>query len=324
MNTDEPNPSPQGRKGEKKKRGFAPPPLFTSAPLLLLMASLTLQPIAEAVAKIGAQTPVGSTLNSAEWAQVPVEIRNRAIFSSKVENARVLDRIKAGLENMLAGNRNQFGVIEDRSKFIADLRQLAEQEGLAPQDPALKGTIQDITSHARAELILKTQTEMAYGYARHKRGSTGPALRAEPAQELIRIEERKEKRRWVDLWRAHGGRTFEGDSGFGELQPGMGSIRCIALKGDPIWSSISRFGNPYPPFDFGSGIGVEAVSRTEAIRLGLIQRNQITTEVPVALNENVEVDVAGMDPTIQSELMRGLEGLADLVGTVLKWKRGVA
>jgi len=290
-----------------------------------LTMALTLQPIAEAVEKISSRTPVGSTLKSAEWEQVPREIRERAIFSSRVENARVLDRIKSGLENILSGTRNEFGGIEDRSKFITELGKLAEREGLSPSDPGLKGTIQDITSEARADLILRTQTEMAYGYARHKRGSSGPLLRAAPAQELVRISERKEKRAWVDVWRSHGGRTFPGQPSIGgELQPGMGGIRLIALKGDPIWSSISRFGNPWPPFDFGSGVGVANVTRTEAIQLGLIQLNQITTEVPAGMNDALEVDVGEMDPAVRAELLRGLGNLVQLAGNTLKWIGGAA
>lgn len=293
---------------------------------IFLLLMITLQPIAEAVEKLSAQTPVGSTLKSAEWATVPREIRNRAVFSSQVESARVLDRIQQGLGNILTGQRNQHGVIEDRSKFIAALGKLAEAEGLSPTEPALKGTIQDITSERRGELILNTQTEMLYNFARHKRGASGPLLRAAPAQELVRIAERKEKRRWVDLWRAHGGRTFPGAPAIGgALQPGMDGIRCIALKGDPIWENISRFGNPYPPFDFGSGVGVTNVTRTEAMQLGLVSLGQTPQPLPEPqLNENVEVDLADMDAGIRNELLRGLEGLVDLVGTVLKWKRGVA
>jgi hypothetical protein len=286
---------------------------------------ITLQPIAEAVEKMSGKTPVGSTLKSAEWESVPREVRDRALFSSRVENARVLDRMKTGLQNILTGSRNEFGVIEDRTKFIAELGKLAEREGLSPSDPGLKGTIQDITSEARADLIVRTQTEMMYNAARHKRGVSGPLLRAAPAQELVRIAERKEKRAWVDTWRANGGRTFSGSPSIGgELQPGMGGIRCIALKGDPIWEAINRFGNPYPPFDFGSGVGVANVTRTEAIQLGLIQLGQEITSPQPALNENLEVDLGAMDPGIRNELLRGLEGLVELAGTILRWKGAAA
>ena len=47
----------------------------------------------------------------------------------------------------------------------------------------------------------------------------------------------------------------------------------IALINDPIWEAISRFGLPYPPFDFNSGMGVAGVSRSDAIKLGVISPN---------------------------------------------------
>ena len=49
--------------------------------------------------------------------------------------------------------------------------------------------------------------------------------------------------------------------------------RMVALKSDPVWTKISRFGHPYPPFDWGSGMGVEDVSREDAIALGVIKED---------------------------------------------------
>ena len=47
----------------------------------------------------------------------------------------------------------------------------------------------------------------------------------------------------------------------------------IALKGDPIWAAISRFGTPWPPFDFGSGMGVEDIDWEEAVELGVLKKD---------------------------------------------------
>ena len=49
----------------------------------------------------------------------------------------------------------------------------------------------------------------------------------------------------------------------------------IALKDDPVWTGISAFGNPFPPFDFGSGMGVRNISRKEALELGVLTENDI-------------------------------------------------
>jgi hypothetical protein len=41
----------------------------------------------------------------------------------------------------------------------------------------------------------------------------------------------------------------------------LGREEFIAPKGDPIWTAISRFGLPYAPFDFNSGMILRPVRR---------------------------------------------------------------
>ncbi len=165
-----------------------------------VMATLTLQPVAEALLHLSEKTPVGSTLRSAQWAQVPRALRNRAQLSAGVESARVLNRIQTGLTNLL-GHIGEDGVIPDRSGLIRDITRLAAQEGLTPSDPKLKGTIQDITSERRAELIYTMQTGQAYGFANWKAGQDEDALDATPAQELVRIRDADVPRDWLTRWR---------------------------------------------------------------------------------------------------------------------------
>ena len=45
--------------------------------------------------------------------------------------------------------------------------------------------------------------------------------------------------------------------------------RMAALKTDPIRAAISRFGDPFPPFDYGSDMGLRDIDREEAEALGL-------------------------------------------------------
>jgi hypothetical protein len=54
---------------------------------------------------------------------------------------------------------------------------------------------------------------------------------------------------------------------------------CIALKTSPIWTALSAFGHPYPPFDWGSGMDVRDVSADRAIELGLISRDELKGQV---------------------------------------------
>ncbi|MBQ9343900.1 MAG: hypothetical protein IJT88_01635 [Kiritimatiellae bacterium] len=47
----------------------------------------------------------------------------------------------------------------------------------------------------------------------------------------------------------------------------------IALKDDPIWAAISRFGTPWSPFDFGNGMDVQDVDWNEAAELGVLKED---------------------------------------------------
>jgi hypothetical protein len=49
-------------------------------------------PFEEAIEKVGDRTPIGSDLSSSEWSDVPLALRERAFFSSRVESVRFLDR----------------------------------------------------------------------------------------------------------------------------------------------------------------------------------------------------------------------------------------
>lgn len=81
------------------------------------------------------------------------------------------------------------------------------------------------------------------------------------------------KRKWI----ANGGNIYDG--------------RMIALIKDPIWSRMSIFGLPYPPFDFRCPFGVIGVSRKDCISLGLIHDNQslLRTRKPFKLKLSIRI-----------------------------------
>ena len=80
----------------------------------------------------------------------------------------------------------------------------------------------------------------------------------------------------------------------------------VALKDDPVWTAISRFGHPYPPFDFGSGMGVEDVSFEDALALGLVKDDyQPPEKSPLkAFNDGLEADLNVGDGNTLGELRK--------------------
>ena len=104
-------------------------------------------------------------------------------------------------------------------------------------------------------------------YAKYTRGQDSDALYMFPAQEFLRVEPRRVPRTdWQTRWRAAGGKLYGG--------------RMVALKSSDVWKNLSRFDRPYPPFDFGSGMGVEDIDRDEAIELGLLPKDEPVDEIP--------------------------------------------
>lgn len=245
-------------------------------------------PIADAIAKLDRRTPVGSTLRSAEWAEVPLALRDRAFFSATLTNAQVLSEAKRRLSDAVALRTetlpNGKQAFVDRSSFIGDLRKLVTDLGLSDGS----GGLTDLASQRRLGLIFDQNTQEAYGYARAKAGQSDGALAAYPAQELIRIEDRQKPRDWRQRWVAAGGRLF-GD-------------RMVALKTDPVWAKLSRFGTPWAPFDFGSGMGLQDVDYDEAIALGLLQEGELPKASLPEYNAKLEASAQDLDPATVQQL----------------------
>lgn len=240
-------------------------------------------PNRDAVEKLLARVPVGSRLRSAEWAAVPLALRERAQFSAGVESVRLLGEIQAKLEQALRQTR-EGGTGMFRDRFIAEVRSVAEAEGFERRAGGGFGSLTDVTSVRRLDLIWQQQTQQAAGYAQWKAGQDADVLDAFPAQELVRVEERREKRDWRARWQGAGGALVQG--------------RMIALKTAGIWERISAFDTPWPPFDFGSGMGVVDVSREDAEALGLVARDALVAPVERDFNARLEASAGSTDPDL--------------------------
>ncbi|CAN5352252.1 hypothetical protein BH09VER1_BH09VER1_28430 [soil metagenome] len=268
---------------------------------------ITAIPLDEAVRSISDKTPIGSTLRSIEWADVPLALRQRAQFSAGIESVRLLQAVQDKLRGSLAlqpeGVRNGTAFI-DRSSFIADMRKIAVDEGIFV-DPLKKGGLQDITSRKRLGMIFDIQDEQAKEYARWKAEQDPDVLAAFPAQVFIRLEERAQPRKWRERWSAAGGTFHNG--------------QMIALKGDPIWRKISRFGTPFPPFDFNSGMGLEDIDRATAEKLGLIKPGETPVPAEDGFNDELQASVKGLSPEIRAQLKKSFGDQIDIAGDVVRW-----
>lgn len=274
------------------------------------------QPLTAIIDKLDARTVIGSAMRTAEWETMPQALRDRAVFSAGVESVRWLGVLDQGIKDIVtrAKSVNEKGesyFTADRSKIIADLRNLGKQIGIPHPDGPRKdgkiheGDLTDPLSIRRLKLIVNTQMDMAYGYANYLAANDPTVLEQWPCQEFIRIAPRKVPRAWRARWSAAGGQFYNG--------------RMIARKDSPIWVAISRFGNPYPPFDYGSGMGVEDVDYDEAVSLGVItEGEQVQSEVK-QFNEGLESSVKNLTPKEQGWLKHLLKDKVSIEDGVAKW-----
>ena len=235
------------------------------------------QPLAEAVARFSEKTPIGSTLRSAGWEDMPLALRNGAFWSAGIEDVRTLNAMQTRLDQALTMSRAASGPYMDRSLFIREVRRIAAEQGLGSMGQGSPDDLTDITSASRLGLIYDMQIRGAEGFARRKTGLSEGALDAVPAWEFVRIYPRLHPRdeivpgywedRWVEACDAAGDDAARAafDS----------SDRMVALKTSDVWMELSAFGTPWAPFDYGSGMGLAGVLRADAVELGLLDDDEL-------------------------------------------------
>ena len=260
------------------------------------------QPFNEALDKLGARSPVASTLNSDQWRDVPVALRERAFFSSEVESVRFLQRAKDTLSDYLAGARDPAtGALQtgSRAAFVQQMQRFALAEGMGSLKPGQKGTIKDITSEGRLGLIFDVQTKAARDFGHWKQGMDPTLLAEFPAQRFIRVRRVKKPRSYH--------------------QAALGEIR---LKTDlSFWLALNPdFGVPWGPWGFNSGCDVEDVDRAEAERRGLLKPGQTVQPVERDFNEGLAASVRGLDDGLVRTLISRFGDQVELAGDQVVWK----
>lgn len=232
--------------------------------------------------------------------EIPAQLRERAFFSAGVTNAEFLDSASAAVDDLVSGS-------VDRGTKRAQLKQLLDRLGYQPVD-AERGTLTDLSSDRRLNLILDQNLQAAQGYGSWQQGQDPAILDQWPAQELVRVIDSEHPRDWPARWAEAGGQFFGG--------------RMIALKNDPIWTKISRFGTPYPPFDFNSGMDVEDIDREEAVALGLIDRDTELLPQDRGFNDDLQASPEVRSEALATALQEHFAGVAEFIDGVLRYTGG--
>jgi len=158
--------------------------------------------------------------------------------------------------------------------------------------------------------------DQALGYAHWKTGMDPDILQASPAMELVRLEPRVEIRQWPVIWAMHGG-VFYGGIGANRDYP-LSPGRMIAPRTSGIWIAINRFGVPWKPFDWGSGMGTINVRRKEAIALGVLKEGEKLIPQDVPYNQNAEASLLDIPPERRRAIEDSMCGDVEIVGDKIR------
>lgn len=256
-----------------------------------------------AIAALQKKGLLPTTLDSAQIKQIAAALRRQSVFSAETTSTYYLQQIKDTVESLI--NPKQV-LREGETQTVtegfnpatarASLRDVLKKLGYSAA-PDIKGSIKDLSSDARLNLVVKTNRELAQGAGHFIAQNADPEVVDEyPALELVRFEDRKEHRDWEQRWRI-ASQVANDPKAAAALELGG---RMVALKSSDIWEELGAgaggytdtLDNPFPPFAFNSGMWTQEVSRKEAEELGLLEPGEAVEPASLDLASLFEEAVA--------------------------------
>lgn len=227
------------------------------------------------------RTAMPTALSTAELRELGADVLARSVFVARGTNAIFANELQRVVDLIVGGTLSE-GQARTVMYEVLDLLGYDVEKGGFPGEevpPALRGTLQDLRSFRRMDLIIRTQRDLMIGAGEQWRGHQAEMITAYPAWELVRVAEVKVPRDWPSRWTIAGGLLIDADTGEIITQEDFGPseweyvrqrARMIALKGSPIWGELGSYENfpdalgvDFPPFAFNSGMGWKPVSAAE-------------------------------------------------------------
>lgn len=239
----------------------------------------------EAITALQKQGVLRRALSPAQVQALERSIQRNALELSRSKIRELLDAFKTRIEDVLNPRQvGREGLTETvtqgltqgtaRSQLLAIVQEMGADE-IAP----------------RIEFMLDVSTKVASGAGKFIQQNADPELvDLYPALELERFYDRDVPRGfrtvkgelvevpdddWPTRWQHAAAESGDTDAARVLTETG----RMVARKDSPIWQALGNgaggyddtLGNPFPPFAFNSGFNTRAISRAEAVDLGLIQ-----------------------------------------------------
>ena len=283
----------------------------------------------DALAHQLAKQVMPTDMSSAEIEKLAKEIRDRSFFSARTTYADYLTEAQKLMRQLVAPHTivdpdtlairaAKPGETVNAALVRTKMQQFLDALGFEPEKGE-EGGLKDLSSDQRVNLIIDMQTKMSNGYARWRAHQDPDIMEAAPADEMFRAVDTKEHRDWMERWNDARDVLGEDTSATEADDPEDGPF--IALKNDPIWEEISVVtGDPWPPFDYNSGMSVRHADTDEAEALGVLD-HEAPKPQQRDFNDSVEVNAPDdMDPDTLDALMDSLGARAELVDGKIKLK----
>lgn len=247
-------------------------------------------PVFDAYREAAAKGVMPTNLDTAGLRQLAAETRRNNYFTARGNNVAFVSEIKRVMEQIASGEFNEAAA---RAALLECIRATGyTPEGGFPDapagsvPPAVAGSLQDLSSWRRIDLIVDTQRKLAEGAGLMAGAMTEERIAAFPAFEIYTLEETETPRDWAARWKISGGKfygTRKDDTPLGA--PG----RLMALKGDPVFGELGSSGNfddaldvDFPPFYFRSGKWMREVPLRVCRALGITGPNGETIDEWIA------------------------------------------
>ena len=268
------------------------------------------KPFDEAFAWARDRVALPTTLGHDQLQALRRQIGRKGLLLARVADARILSAVQDRIGQLARGVQERPGEYMDPGKFRVEMQSILNSVDYKPE-PGREGTISDLRSKARLDLIVQTETELAAGRAQQAADLDPDVTDMFPAWELYRAKKGKTSRDWEERWRIAANASGDATA----LAALDDHSRMVARKDSPIWAELGSSDNfddaldtDHAPFAFNSGMALRNINRATAVNLGIIQRGQRLAPTQSQQPEPLEQSVASISPQIRAALLGVMPG----------------
>lgn len=305
-----------------------------------------LDPITDALAAAQKRGLLPTGLATRELRELGAGVLGRSVFTARATNVVFVGEIKKLIDKLAAGELSEGQVLTGLWEVLDGLGYDVERGGFPGEElePGVAGTLQDLMSYRRLDLIVRTQRDLMYGAGQKMRGNEAGMLSEYPAWELERQMDAAEAREWPSRWEIAGGAARVAGRDAGAWRRVGEPTGMIALKGDPVWKALGAWENfddglgvDHPPFYFNSGMGWRQVARAECEELGVRattgetmdefiagQAAKLAADAGRAELPLPQVSLRGVDTALSERLRKSLLGEESTREELLRYKEQLA